>query len=443
MSFLHRILRPGAPRRAEFLGLFALALGIRLVAMFALDTPGGAVGKTPWAWGAEQACLGTSLLEGRGFGDPWAKGSGASAWLTPAYPGLLALAFSFFDGVGRGAATFVFVVQSVADAATALLLMALAGRMGWARAARPVGLAWALYPLAIWNAVGTVWDTTLVATALTGFVVLFLRGFGGGRRASLPGTLGLGCAYGAVLMLNPAPMVLAPVLMAWVAGWRPTAVGLRRGLLFSMSTLAVVFPWMLRNKFEVDSWNLRDNLGVELMIGNHSNSIGRPEPTKYHPSHIPEEFERYRLLGESEYSKECQGRALAWIEEHPREFLSLVLLRTRLFWLGEPPTQDRRRSAGSSPARDPEAWIKFLAFGVLGIGGLLGACLARERLAGRWFWILLLAMFSAPYALTHVSERYRFPIDPVLVLLSVGALFGGDGRRAADEEAPGVTGGEG
>jgi hypothetical protein len=136
--------------------LVAAALALRLAAMFALGTPEKARGDA-WDWGHESACLAQSLVDGGPYGDPWDKGTGPSAWLTPPYPALLAVLWKACGGVSPALATTLFAIQSLLSALTCALIVLLGAELGRPRAGWLGGWLFAAYPPAIWNAVDTVW----------------------------------------------------------------------------------------------------------------------------------------------------------------------------------------------------------------------------------------------------------------------------------------------
>jgi 4-amino-4-deoxy-L-arabinose transferase-like glycosyltransferase len=392
--------------------LFGVALALRLAAMFALKTPQLAEHQTVWQWGHESACLAQSIVGGHGYGDPWAKGSGPSSWLTPPFPALIAGLFALFGGLSYATALALCVLQALASAATCVLVVRLGAAVGAPRAGRLGGWLFALYPLAIANSVQLVWDTTFVALALTAFLLALVR-----LQATTSSSVNTGLAYGALVFLNPAPLTLAPAVLWWI--WKragDSRVALHNIASFGIAAFAVCFPWMLRNASVLGAFSLRPNFGVEMRIGNHDDANGHPMPTQQHPSHVAAEFELYQKLGEVEYAKENMQRARAWISAHPSQFAALTMQRLRLFWLGEWPTSDPRKLDGAATARDPASWIKFLAYALCGLGGLLALLVVRLERDVRWLLLASVLLFGAPYYVSHVSERYRFPIDPVLVL---------------------------
>jgi hypothetical protein len=221
---------------------------------------------------------------------------------------------------------------------------------------------------------------------------------------------------------------MLPAVLAWIAldperhlpgRGRGAARGraVRRSAVFVAGALVVCLPWMIRNRVVLGTWQLRPNFGVELRLGNHDEAEGRPVPFRYHPSHVEEELALYRELGEVAYGRENTARAMAWIRANPGRAAALTLRRVRIFWLGELPTSDPRRSDELAPGRDPVSWIKFLAYLATGAGAVAAAFLLDLPRDRKILVLGALALFGAPYYLTHVSERYRFPVDPLLVLL--------------------------
>ena len=74
-------------------------------------------------------------------------------------------------------------------------------------------------------------------------------------------------------------------------------------------------------------------------------------------------------------------------------------------------------------ARDPASWLKFVTFCLTGALGLWALVRARLRFEERVLFGGGLLLFQVPYLLTHVSERYRFPVDPLLMFLMMILLL--------------------
>ncbi len=398
--------------------LFAVALLLRVAASAVLDAPRLAQAGVAFDFGAEAACLADSIHRHGQFGDPWGHGTGPSSWLTPPYPALVAMCLELGGGITRASAWWLFCMQAVLSALTAVVLVRLGQRVACQAAGWVAGWAWALYPVAIWNAAHVVWDTTLVALAMVLFAWQLLSA---PSRTSVQRELGLGLGLGLAAFVNPAPLAFGPaiLLVLWRRDPTPSRF-VRSALLLGVGTLLVVAPWMLRNQRVLGAATLRPNFGVELRIGNHDEATGHPVPFRYHPSHIPEELAKYKALGEVEYARENSQRAWHWIREHPGSFLRLSLQRTMLFWVGDLPLIDERKAEGGSiePAGDWNSWLKWIAFAGLGLCAWIGLGAKSVSAAARGYLAWGMVAFTLPYSITHVSERYRFPIDPLLVLVA-------------------------
>jgi hypothetical protein len=189
----------------------------------------------------------------------------------------------------------------------------------------------------------------------------------------------------------------------WAERWRICRCGL---VLAALSGL-VVAPWLVRNWVVLGGFvPLRSNVGLELAVGNRPGVDGRTYSDGFdqvHPYRSDAERARLAELGELAYMREKKQLALTWIAEHPEEFARLSLRRALLFWL--------------SPGEPLHLPVQAL----VGLGAVLawfGLC-RRNPLAAQ---ILACALVGAalPYCITHVEQRYRFPIEGLLLLLVCG-----------------------
>jgi 4-amino-4-deoxy-L-arabinose transferase-like glycosyltransferase len=336
---------------------------------------------------------------------------------------------ALFGGVTPAAAAALYSIQAVLSAATAALLLLLGRRLGIARAGSLAGWLWALHPMSVWYAVNKLWDMEVVATSVTGFVVLLFH-VGRGPRAAH--AAGLGALFGSLVLLNPAVAALFPVVLLYLA---PLPV--RRALVTAgtcaASAFLVCLPWSLRNWIVLGSPGIRSNLGVELYVGNNDLADGQHR-IEYHPGWTASETNDLRAMGEVEYSAHRGRRARAWIAEHPRRFLELCWTRASIFWIGVIPTHDRRSFYGVSAQQDPKSWIRWALHLATGVFGLLGtAALVRSRRSPEAFFIAgVLVLFPLAYYVIHVLERYRFPIEPLLLLAASWLLLKWRGDVASE-----------
>ena len=232
------------------------------------------------------------------------------------------------------------------------------------------------------------------------------------------------------MFLNPATLAALPGIFAAGSAGERARGAVRRMSVFALAAAVPCIPWMVRNARVLGSPALRTNLGVELRVGNLGTGSGRHD-TSLHPSHSDVELARYREMGEVGYSRWAGEQALAWIAEHPARFAGLCARRAAQFWLGELPFFDARVEAAEVAASDPRAWMKWVYS--LGSGLACWLVLARHRRdVGARAIAAMLVLFCVPYVLTHVSERYRFPIEPVIVAtIAWGIAAGRVGPRTA------------
>lgn len=424
------------PSAAEILTIFLVALGLRLAVMVIVGSPHEASGTTAWEWGQEPACIADSLSRGDGYGDPFGRDTGVSAWLTPFYPGLLAGLFRMLGGVGVGAALALFVLQALVSAATALLVLALGRALGRPRVGRVAAWLFALHPLAIWYAAHQVWDTTWLAAGLTGFLLALVSARDRGARECIQ----LGLGFGVLLMINPAPIGILPIVLLYLAPPRLKGEALARAGLFLLGTVIVCAPWSLRNQRALGTLGLRSNMGVELRVGNNNAADGMHQ-TAFHPGWRDVQTARMIELGEVAYAAESRDAAVAWMRDNPRGFTRLCLRRAQIFWLGAFPTMDARIKDGVEAAQDARSWMKWAIQLLSGLVALVGAIRFLPPGANRWLVWGVLGLFPLPYYVMHALERYRFPLDPLLALCAAGLLIRlWDMLRDEDEYHAPVTG---
>ena len=159
-----------------------------------------------------------SLVLGKGFSDVFGQGTGATAWLTPVYPLLLAGIFRIFG---------IFTVKAFIAAAA---LNITCGRhlrasfLCWPKIASVgVGAAaawfWAIFPNAIMIPYEWIWDTSL--TVLLAALILWFTS--SSRNRSVRDWCLYGLLWGFVLMTNPALASLLPFLLRMGRYTRPAS----------------------------------------------------------------------------------------------------------------------------------------------------------------------------------------------------------------------------
>ncbi len=211
--------------------IFAIAIALRVLGFVLLPEP-------PLPYNALFAYLkGAELLRnGAGFADP-----SFPVFTPPLYSMLLASV-----GSVPGESTFgIRIAQMVIDSLTAVLTCLLARELLTnARVATLAGIAWAMYPFAIYSTqyVGT---EVLFAFFLLAFLLLFVRAI---KHESGWLDVGTGLCLGLATLTRGTTQFL-PLLLPLVLVWfiRDRWRALRSSSVMVTCFVLVVFPWSLRN----------------------------------------------------------------------------------------------------------------------------------------------------------------------------------------------------
>jgi hypothetical protein len=93
------------------------------------------------------------------------------------------------------------------------------------------------------------------------------------------------------------------------------------------------------------------------------------------------------------------------------------------FWVGPRPWEPTILGSGERRHRDWQGWIEWLAHAGFGLSALVGAVLMRGRPGGALLLRGALVLFPLVYYVTHVFERYRFPLEPLIVLCAAACVL--------------------
>lgn len=362
--------------------IFAAALGMRLALMAHLLT---AFGEATFYLHNECAHIASSLVSGAGYSSPWDNMPIApTAQQPPLYPLLLAGIFRAFGAYSRLSAIAALAINAVAGAATAVLLLFVGERSLHDR----ISAVLAAWVMALWPYEAIVslelWSQALAALMLVGFLWLLASARSERNRCGL----GLGVYGGAGALLNPA--LLAPMVCGFVAKARLT----RRSWLVLAGFILVLSPWAVRNFVVFGRFiPLRDNFGFELWVGNHA-GLPLRHPVDFRGA-FPISDLRQANFDELAFISRKTQQAKHYILERPGEFARRCAWRVLEFWI------------------TPGYWlaISLLAWA--------GAVLAWPRDKS---FLLILLTFPLVYYLTHVWPNYRYPIEPVMILMAAFAV---------------------
>ena len=388
--------RPANPRLYLW-PMFLFALSLRLAVVWVTARSHSA----DWFFGqaTELARLAESLRTGHGLSSPFGGSTGPSAFLSPAYPAIVAAIFAIFRPYSYASFVALTSLQAVFGAATVWVLMLMTRRVFGNSAANLAGVIWAICPPALWLPI-LFWETSLSILLATSVVSLSLYCVDNSTRRVWVFT---GSFAAFALAVNPS---LLPIIVCCM-GW---AIYQCRSHSFSAPAMGVLVcvllstPWAIRNFEQLHAFiPLRSNMGYELWQGNRPGSDGFFAP-EFHPNVNSAEFARYQALGEVDYMREKSAVAKGIILADPAKFMTLTIRRAFYFWTGIV-----RHSAALVVAY-------IVATSTLGFAGLV--LLWRRNRPLALFFLLPLLLFPAPYYITHPDFRFRLVIDPILTALT-------------------------
>jgi len=382
--------------------VLSVALALRLVMIASLMH--GDVRQWFFSQASEIGCFADSILAGHGMSSPFGGETGPSAFLAPGYPALVALLFHVFGAYSNGAAMALLLLHMLAAMLTVLVVMLIAQRAFGTRMAMVAGMLCAVSPPMVWLPV-LFWESCLSTLLLIGFLALALR-IAVQPRMTL--WLSMGVLGAAAMLINPS-LTLALVSMALWTAWQCRGSSIRGPVAAAILWMILFAPWPIRNARVMHAFvPLRDNMGYELWQGNRVGSDGNFSKTE-HPNGSRTEYARYKALGEMGYMHDRSAVAMQAIKADPARFAVLTMKRVMRFWTGR---GGRRNLALIT------AWVT--ATTLLGFAGLV-LLLRRRRELGILF-ALPVALFPLPYYITHADFRFRFVLEPLMLLLCAYAV---------------------
>ena len=365
----------------------------------------------------ETGNIALALSQGNGFGNVFRKPTGPTAWLAPVYPVLLFVVFKIFGAMTVGSFFAAVLLNAVFSAAATFPLFAVARRVGGLGMAAGAGWAWVFLPAGVLMPFEWIWDTSLSVLLVAGLLWLTVRV---AESVGVWEWIGYGLLWAVALLTNPAIGVGLPFLLGWAVARarRSLRLSWARPVLAGAAIFLCCLPWTVRNYRGFHRViPVRSSLPFELWIGN--NNIFDPHAvhgiqriTRYEETH------RYSELGENGYLQEKREEAVAFIRHNPTLFLRLTLRRILATWAGSEHPYDDFVQTDSTLAR-----VILASNLVLTLGTIAGVVLLIIRKNALAFPLALFPVFYPMiYYVTHTSLRYRHPIDPLLVFLTVFAV---------------------
>ena len=423
-----------------------VAMGVRVAFAWdqALKISPGVLGVVPFQ--QETGNIAYALAQGKGFSNVFRTETGPTAWLAPVYPLLVAVTFKLF-GIFTARAFCACVALNILFSAAACVPIFFAGkRIGGLGVGAGAAWLWAVFPSAVMMPFEWIWDTSLSAL-LAALILWATLELAESERWLDWGVYAL--LWGLALMTNPALGVLPPFLLGWEAfrGRRQRLVRWKRVALAAGVAILCCVPWTIRNYVAFHRLiPVRSNLPFELWLGNndifdeHARG-GRKSITR------TEEARKYAQLGETAYMAEKWEMATSFMRTHPGLELQLAGRKFVDFWVGtEAPVKN---------FRETDSWLIrgiLLSSFLTAVGALCGVVVlwrgkkkitqkrgdhrggaeterkrdgaAETAIVPVFPLAVFPVVFPCLYYATHADLRYRHPIDPIVLLLTVAAVVG-------------------
>ena len=368
-----------------------------------------------------------ALATGYGYANPFNGHTGPTAWEPPLYPLLLAAVFKLCGVYSALSGWVILSLNSVFSAATAVFLYFIADRCYNRRIALWSAWIWALYPAAMQYAVRWVWEISLTCMLFTAVLALAVKMRNIGDPPGTPSQqttrnwLLFGLLWGLIGLSDSTLLLFLPVCGLWILFGSPTRAVFLRAVASALMFIAVVSPWMVRNYLVFHTFiPFRTNFGAELYAGNNPEALGFPWGKTVNGQ---AEVRAYTQLGEPRYSRQQGALAKAWITSHPARFLEISLKRFYFFWSAVPHPATKRSRAYLVLIRN----INYCVPNILAILGLILALRRRVPAAGLFLWVFILVPFT--YYFVTSEARFRHPLEPLIVILSVFLFQSAEPRR--------------
>jgi 4-amino-4-deoxy-L-arabinose transferase-like glycosyltransferase len=418
------------PRSVLWLALFSFLLQIAAIGAFHQYRT--RTGDDHFAFGWEMGRVARSIAQGQGFSNPYGGTTGPTAWEPPLYPYLMAGVFKVFGVYTYASAWVLLTINSLFAGLTCIPIYLIGVKTFGERVAIWSACVWALLPYVWYWSIHWIWDTTFTPLMLS-LIFLLALNLAEPRvtkqQASRSWIL-FGLLWGIGALANPSMLSFLPFCGVWVWWQRsrrqmPSLAGV---ILSSVIFFLTLSPWLIRN-YEVFGRFvfLRDDFGLQFRLGNWKGADGMLM-AYLQPNLNNLEFDKFQRMGELAYAEDCKRLAFEWVRENPGRFAIISLKRFFYYWNGVPKATDSRAPVDFRTSL-------FLAWSVLAIWGMLRAL--KQRRPGAWLFAGLMLTYPTTYYFVFPHARYRHPIEPELLILSVflviEALRAGGKREHAPE----------
>ena len=396
--------------------IVAAAVLVRLVVMAFLYPEQLSPERDHWRFAYETGRIARSLATGHGFGSPLFSDTGPTAFLTPAYPAILAGIFKIFGVYTKASAIAMLSLQALISSLTCIPVFFCARKGFGEKVAHWSAWAWAFFPYGVYFSEERIWSTCLSTLLLS---LIFLMAFELDYRSRTWSWVLFGTLFGVTALTDPVVMSVLPLLLGWISYrlYRQRSSWLKPVAISILALVATVSPWFARNYRTFHQFvPFRDTMGMELLIGNNGDT-SHWRPAEIGPWHNPADWERFQKTGELAYMANDGEEAMAYIKGHKAWFAVTSVRRFLYLWTGYW-SLDRNYLA-QEPLDVPNIFFST-TLTILSLIGIWGAFRFDPENAFPYAAVML--CLPLVYYVTHVEVYYRRQIDPMMVVLAVYAV---------------------
>ena len=364
-------------------------------------------------FGWEMGRIARSIFQGKGFSSPTDLDTGPTAWAAPVYPYIIAGVFKMFGLYTRLAAFVMLAFNSVVASLTCWTLYRTGTRIYGESVGRGAAWTWAVFPYVIYWPVRIIWEVSLSTflLSLALWITICLT-----DNPRLRNWIVYGLLWGLILLTNTTLVIMLPFFLGWILYRRPRSARLTGAVTCLVVAALCITPWTVRNYRVFHRFMLiRDNLPLELHESNNAASGGL-WTRREHPGNDPVAMRRFQELGELGFMNEKKAEVHQFIRAHPGEFIRFTLERVWYFWAA-PPQFVVLDGYDLGFARH----VEFLLAALFAFAGLV--LTFRKHNPYAWLLAPFLIIYPLPYYLVNPFQRYKHPIEPVMLLLIVFLLW--------------------
>ena len=397
-----------------------ISFGIRLFLMFYFKSY---LMNNDWAFGYEAGRVAKAIATGEGFNSPFHTPTGPTGFLPPLYPYFLALIFKIFGVYSTSAAIIALGINCLVSALTCIPLYAISRRFFGCNTGYITASVFAVYPPSVWQAINTVWDTTIFT--FLGLVIMYCLLLLP-QRLNYRNSALFGLFLGFTILFKTVIVACYPFILIWLFLKNPLILKKRISYIAMICLMMFISltPWLVRNYLVFGRLMLQTNFGLEFKLDNNPRIWHAFEETgdrlafiQEHPTINPEEFRMYKQLGELRYMALCLDETKTFVKENPQKFFRLIAHRFYSFWIGN--WGNKNEWKGNLRTSLSLSGLKniFLALPLPFM--IIGIALAIKKKIDISLPLIYLTFIPIVYYITHVSARYRYPIEPIILLLAI------------------------